>query len=179
VVIFVAKKLWDTETRKEIFTGEFNKESTKWTINIRNWFVWNVQINNEKGTAGGNIKINFPIKSALGMSAVCVLIAMFATKSGASFLVSIIFLSFAIYHFRIWFKSIQLLKRIQSFQITLYRTNDSRIIAGVCGALARRVHISVALIRLLFLLLFPLFIYVYVILWIILPTEKIKSAAMN
>ena len=92
----------NAETRiKKIFTAEVKKDSTKWSVKFRDWFVWTVQINNEKGTAGGNIKINFPAKSTFLIAVICIIMAILLRSLGV--LVSIIFISFGVYHFRTWF----------------------------------------------------------------------------
>jgi len=39
---------------KNFINGELKKDSSKFSIKIKDWFVWNVKVNNEKGTAGGN-----------------------------------------------------------------------------------------------------------------------------
>ncbi|HZB32083.1 MAG TPA: PspC domain-containing protein [Streptosporangiaceae bacterium] len=63
----------------------------------------------------------------------------------------------------------------------LYRPHDGRMIAGVCAALGRRFGISVGMIRILAvlscLLPGPQFI-AYIILWIMIPSEK-KYAATH
>lgn len=55
----------------------------------------------------------------------------------------------------------------------LYRTTD-RIISGVCGGVARYLRLDVTLVRLLFVLLAlgdGIGVLVYVILWLIMPSE--------
>lgn len=56
----------------------------------------------------------------------------------------------------------------------LYRSRQDKIIAGVCGGLAKYFGTDATWIRLLFILLFFLFgsaLLVYLILWIIVPIE--------
>ncbi|TQN33353.1 phage shock protein C (PspC) family protein [Haloactinospora alba] len=57
----------------------------------------------------------------------------------------------------------------------LVRTRNSRIIAGVCGGLARRFGLSPFLVRLLFVvscvLPGPQFV-IYIALWILIPNER-------
>ena len=64
----------------------------------------------------------------------------------------------------------------------LYRSRLNRSIAGVCGGLAAYFGIDVTLLRLitLFLILFGgLSIWVYVILWIVIPEEPVKQINLN
>ncbi len=64
----------------------------------------------------------------------------------------------------------------------LYRSRENRSIAGVCGGLAAYFVVDVTLLRLitLFLILFGgLSIWVYVILWIIIPEEPVKQININ
>jgi phage shock protein C len=61
----------------------------------------------------------------------------------------------------------------------LVRSESDKVLAGVCGGLARYFGIDSALIRLVFVLavlsgVSPL---VYVVLWIVMPTEKLAAAA--
>lgn len=55
----------------------------------------------------------------------------------------------------------------------LYRSRDERIIAGICGGLAEFFGLEVSRIRLALLLLLTLFaglsLWVYIILWLIIP----------
>ncbi|WP_043625157.1 PspC domain-containing protein [Nonomuraea candida] len=56
----------------------------------------------------------------------------------------------------------------------MYRSREHRIIAGVCGGLADKMGLPPTLVRILWLLLSlipgPLWI-VYVVMWIIIPTQ--------
>lgn len=57
----------------------------------------------------------------------------------------------------------------------LVRPLDDRIIAGVASALARRFGVSVLLVRIIFVLLIPLppsALLIYIILWILIPSEE-------
>ncbi len=183
VLFFIAykliRKLIDSDFRKNIISGELKNESSKMTIKIRDWFTWNVQVNNEKGTAGGNIKINFPIKSALGLGIVCIAVAVFAKASGVSLVVTLIFLSFAVYHLGRWYKSLKLLSAQQIFVNVkrLSRSSEQKFIGGVCGGIHGYYDISVLLVRLFFVIL-ALFagigVYIYILLWIILPMKYPK-----
>ena len=56
----------------------------------------------------------------------------------------------------------------------LYRSNTDKMIAGVCGGLARYLGVDPTIVRLVFLLLFFVgrsAITIYLILWIITPQE--------
>ena len=61
----------------------------------------------------------------------------------------------------------------------LYRSEKDRVIAGVCGGLAEVMRIDVALLRLLFVAaaLFGGGLIVYLVLWLVLPTESRVGAA--
>jgi len=178
ILFFIAykliRKLVDSDFRKSIITGELKEDSSKMTIKIKDWFTWNVQVNNEKGTAGGNIKINFPIKSALGVAAICVVIAILAKSTGASFLVSLIFISFAVYHFRKWYKTFKMISAHEAFENIkrLNRRTEKKLIGGVCAGIHNRYQIPVWLIRISFLglsIVGGVGAYIYILLWILLP----------
>lgn len=56
----------------------------------------------------------------------------------------------------------------------LVRTNDNRVIAGVCGAIAQRYGWSATVVRLVFLLSCLLpgpQIVLYLILWVVIPKQ--------
>ena len=58
----------------------------------------------------------------------------------------------------------------------LYRSQNDRMIAGVCGGIGRYLHLDATLVRLLFVLLFFLGFHgllVYLIMWIIVPAEPL------
>ena len=57
---------------------------------------------------------------------------------------------------------------------TLSRPRKNRVIAGVCAAVARRFNLSTTLVRLLTVLavIFAgLSLWVYIVLWIVIPNE--------
>lgn len=185
VLFFIAykviRKIIDSDFRKNIITGELKNESSKMTFKIRDWFVWNVQVNNEKGTAGGNIKINFPIKSALGIGIICIAIAIIAKASQVSFVVTLIFLSFAIYHFRNWYKTLKFISANEAFENIkcLTRTSEDKYIGGVCAGIHKHYGISLLIIRASFIglvLLGGIGIYIYILLWFIIPMERVTSS---
>lgn len=64
----------------------------------------------------------------------------------------------------------------------LYRSRSNRSIAGICGGLAAYFVVDVTLLRLitLFLILFGgLSIWVYIVLWAIIPEEPVKTININ
>lgn len=64
----------------------------------------------------------------------------------------------------------------------LVRSRDNRMIAGVCGGLARALGIDATIVRLVFLLAVfaggasPL---IYIVLWIVMPEESTASTPAN
>lgn len=52
----------------------------------------------------------------------------------------------------------------------LYRSVDDRILAGVCGGIAKQIGFSTFLVRLLFIIL-PISIIAYIVMAIIIPEE--------
>ena len=141
-------------------------------------------MNYEKGTAGGNIKINFPVKSLLGLSLLCGIIAIsLPTLKITAFIMPAIFGSFAIYYLAKWLGSLQLLskwskpttsnaidKEVKHFT----RINDGKIIGGVCSGLHEYYGLSLIGVRLVFicLLLLPIIsLPAYLMLWFFLPIK--------
>lgn len=64
----------------------------------------------------------------------------------------------------------------------LHRSQTDRVLAGVCGGLANHFHIDPALLRLVTLLLIifgGLSVWIYIILWVIIPEEPIEPQASN
>ncbi|MBT7014888.1 MAG: PspC domain-containing protein [Anaerolineae bacterium] len=65
---------------------------------------------------------------------------------------------------------------------TLYRTEKDKMIGGVCGGLGEYFEIDPALVRLLFALIFFGYgagLMVYVLLWIIMPSEDMLEVRKN
>ena len=61
----------------------------------------------------------------------------------------------------------------------LYRSEEDKMIGGVCGGLGEYFEIDPTLIRLLFALIFFGYgagLMLYIFLWIIMPTEKMLQA---
>jgi len=57
----------------------------------------------------------------------------------------------------------------------LYRNADDKIIAGVCSGLANYLGIDPVLARILFVVFFGALFWVYIVLWIIVPSQSIQS----
>jgi phage shock protein C len=56
----------------------------------------------------------------------------------------------------------------------LYRSKDEKMIAGVCGGLAKFMGLDPTVVRLIFVLLFfapPSGVLIYLVLWLITPLE--------
>ena len=111
VIVYIANKQLKsnfTDLRKEIVDGDIGEKGIKVTLKLKDWFNWNIQTNNEKGTAGGNIKINFPIKSALGIAIVCFTLCILSvTIPITKYLVPTILFSFGVYHLVKWWRALQ------------------------------------------------------------------------
>ncbi len=127
------------------------------------------------------IKINFPIKSSLGIGIVCVAVAVIFQSMGVSLIVSFIFLSFAIYYFVKWYKSLKFISANEAIENIkqLERSSQKKYIGGVCYAVNKRYNIPVFLVRILFIVLsfFGLIgVFLYLIIWKLLPSESIVKA---
>jgi phage shock protein PspC (stress-responsive transcriptional regulator) len=57
----------------------------------------------------------------------------------------------------------------------LVRNSDDKIIAGVCSGLANSLRIDPVMMRILFVLFFGIAFWIYVVLWIVLPTQSLKT----
>jgi phage shock protein C len=58
----------------------------------------------------------------------------------------------------------------------LYRSNNEKMIAGVCGGLAHYMGLDPTIVRLVFILLMftpPAGVLIYLILWLITPQEPV------
>jgi phage shock protein PspC (stress-responsive transcriptional regulator) len=55
------------------------------------------------------------------------------------------------------------------------RNADDKVIAGVCSGIANRMNVDPAIVRVLFVVLFGALFWLYILLWIIVPSESIKS----
>ena len=61
----------------------------------------------------------------------------------------------------------------------LYRSRSNKIIAGVCGGISEYFNLDSSIIRIIFLILvfiFGISIWIYPILWLIIPLEPIGSS---
>jgi phage shock protein PspC (stress-responsive transcriptional regulator) len=56
-----------------------------------------------------------------------------------------------------------------------YRNADDKIIAGVCSGIANRTGMDPVIVRILFVLLLGAFFWVYIILWVIVPSQSVRS----
>jgi len=57
----------------------------------------------------------------------------------------------------------------------LYRNADDKIIGGVCSGLANYLGIDPVIMRIIFVLLFGALFWVYILLWIIVPSQSLSS----
>ena len=57
----------------------------------------------------------------------------------------------------------------------MLRNADDKIIAGVCSGLANYLRIDPAIMRILFVLFVGLTFWIYIILWIVVPVQSIKT----
>ena len=74
-------------------------------LKLASFFSWQVSINEEKGTAGGSIKLNFPIQSSLIVGLLCLGIAL-VIGTVSQFVIPAIFLLFALHHLGRWVRSL-------------------------------------------------------------------------
>jgi phage shock protein PspC (stress-responsive transcriptional regulator) len=58
---------------------------------------------------------------------------------------------------------------------SLYRNADDKILAGVCSGLANYLNIDPVIMRIIFVLLFGVLFWVYILLWIIVPSKSVES----
>ena len=56
-----------------------------------------------------------------------------------------------------------------------FRNADDKIIAGVCSGIANRTSVDPVLVRVIFVLLFGALIWIYLLLWIIVPSQSSRS----
>ncbi len=59
---------------------------------------------------------------------------------------------------------------------SLYRNADDKIVGGVCSGLANYLKIDPVIMRILFVVFFGLLFWVYILLWIIVPSKSISSS---
>lgn len=58
---------------------------------------------------------------------------------------------------------------------SLYRNADDKVLGGVCSGLANYTGIDPVIVRILFVLLFGALVWVYFVLWIVVPSRSIQS----
>lgn len=58
---------------------------------------------------------------------------------------------------------------------SLYRNADDKILGGVCSGLASYLNIDPIIVRIVFILLFGALFWVYILLWIIVPSKSVES----
>jgi hypothetical protein len=93
---------------KRSISGKITPEHIKFSIKLKNWFEWQITVNNEKGTAGGNMKLDLPVRSPIGLALICMGVSVLCAKTCiTAYLVPFIFASFAAYHFAKWCRSLQ------------------------------------------------------------------------
>lgn len=56
-----------------------------------------------------------------------------------------------------------------------FRNADDKIIGGVCSGIANYLHIDPVIVRIIFVLLFGALFWVYILLWVIVPSQSIQS----
>ena len=56
-----------------------------------------------------------------------------------------------------------------------YRNADDTVIAGVCSGIAARMRIDAVIVRILFVLLFGALFWIYILLWIIVPSQSTST----
>ena len=57
----------------------------------------------------------------------------------------------------------------------LYRNADDKIIAGVCSGIANSLRVDPVIMRILFVLFFGVSFWVYVVLWIVVPVQSLRT----
>lgn len=63
----------------------------------------------------------------------------------------------------------------QVFKDRFYRNADDKIIAGVCSGIAIRTGIDPLVVRILFVLLSSALLWIYILLWLIVPSQSIST----
>ena len=59
---------------------------------------------------------------------------------------------------------------------SLYRNADDKIVGGVCSGLANYLRIDPVIMRILFVVFFGVLFWVYILLWIIVPSKSVSSS---
>ena len=63
----------------------------------------------------------------------------------------------------------------QAARGSLYRNADDKILAGVCSGLANYLNIDPVIMRIVFVLLSGVLFWIYILLWIIVPSKSVES----
>ena len=63
----------------------------------------------------------------------------------------------------------------QPYRGRLYRDADDKVIAGVCSGIAIRTGIDPIIVRIAFVLLIGALFWVYILLWVVVPSQSIRS----
>ena len=88
----------EEEMQSKFISGKIDRDTCKLKICIAGIFEWQINVNHEKGTAGGNMKVDFPVKSPLLIACICISVAVLCAKTCiTAYLVPAIFASFAAY----------------------------------------------------------------------------------
>lgn len=179
----IAKRIVSSPTVRKVVDYETKSTSTRMKLAISKWFTWNIAIDPAKGSAGGNVKIDFPIKSGLIVGFICLALSYFIDSIGSK-IVPGIFLVFAGYHFTQWWRQIALLSKLESTservrtaitkKESYKRSASKKIVAGVCSGFSEFVKIPTFVIRALFVagaIFYGMGLIFYAIIWILIPTE--------
>jgi uncharacterized RDD family membrane protein YckC len=113
VVRFVAGSLTGALKQQEVVSYEGAADLKKLRLKLKNWFTWSVSINQEKGVAGGNVKIDFPFQSGLLLAALCFGTAV-VIGPVSKWLTPGIFMLFGIYHLARWWRSLRVLENARA-----------------------------------------------------------------
>lgn len=93
-------------TQQHIFSGKVNTACGKLNIKFKEYFEWNITVNNEKGTAGGNMKLNLPARSSFSLGIIFISLSAVCAFTGiTAYLVPAILLYFSVCHFSKWGKA--------------------------------------------------------------------------
>lgn len=85
---------------QRIFSLDLRDDKLRWTFTLPNLFVWNVQANPEKGTAGGSVKLTFTPRTAL-ITSLGFLVLAVAAQPITKLVIPSIFLFFTVYYLRV------------------------------------------------------------------------------
>jgi len=66
-------------------------------------------------------------------------------------------------------------ENMAAFNNRFFRNADDKVIAGVCSGIAIRMNVDPVIVRVLFVLLFGALFWVYILLWIIVPLQSMRS----